>query len=176
MNTRPQVVRHPIRALPPGHQQVKLLENPIDRAGVIVIPGDHTLGRVASADHIDFRPGPRSPNLSRDIDEQTAVDNFDAGFAQGMFAPGLPTNPAEHLNPLVDARAAVFLVRQRSWNREDDLVDVSAGSLRERDMSASYRVEGSRDDADPLRAHRRLFSRNGSTYWITCRFASIAPA
>jgi hypothetical protein len=53
---------------------------------------------------------------------------------------------------------------------------VSAGSLGQRDMRAGYRIEGSRDDADPLGAHRRFFNRNGSTEWITRPLASIAPA
>lgn len=95
MNMRSQMIRRVIRALPVRHQQMHLLENPLEGAGVVgspsghigppsglvVIPCDHTLGGIASADDKDFRVRPRSPDLARDIDEQAAIRDLDTGFA-----------------------------------------------------------------------------------------------
>jgi hypothetical protein len=53
---------------------------------------------------------------------------------------------------------------------------VNTGSLRERDMSAGYGIEGSGNDTDPLDAHRRFFNLNGSTKWITRPLTSLVPA
>ena len=93
-----------------------------------------------------------------------------------MLASKSPANPAKHFDTIRKTRSTVFLVRERPWNREHHLIDVSAGSLGERNMRAGYRIECSRNDADALGIHRRFFNRNGSTYWITRRFAPIAPA
>jgi len=93
-----------------------------------------------------------------------------------MFAPAISTNPPKHFDPLRKTRPFVLLVRQLAGHGEHNLIHVDARGFGERDMRTGYGVERSRNDADPLCAHRRFFNRNGSTYWITCLFASIAPA
>ena len=88
----------------------------------------------------------------------------------------MPTNPTQHFDAMFQTRSVEGFVRKRPWNREYDLIHVTMGSLRKRQMSAGYGIERSRNDPDALCAHRRFFNLNGSAEWITRPAASVAPA